>query len=328
MGGRHYIFIALCACLAAAAVARVRQFPRLHPISLRTTEKGAKVSPLARALRPNYPYSIIPGGAYSPAELRAAIDRDALVREHYRGFDLNKLKLVRLTEDHYSFVSFRKNNRFFWTSKRLKIPAGEILLTNGKNYAKTRCGNRLSETPMTNSAAPDVQDDVLSPPSIEAAQLAKLQFVSAPMTGEQHSEFAEAPEQPQPISSLLPAAAPSPLETAYAAAPSYAAFGGFGSAFESPSLEAGAGAFPGVGGAGISTFPFARGIFPETAAKPSTPVPEPPVGIALPVLSSLLLLFSSLRHHSWKLFGFTSTNTLKRTSVWVLSEIFGKLNVS
>ncbi len=102
-----------------------------------------------RALRPNYPYSIIPGGAYSTAELKYADQEDEVVKEHYSDFDVKKAKMVQLTEDKYQYASYRKKNKVYWTKKKLRLPKGELLLTDGASYARARCGNRLSEKPQT-----------------------------------------------------------------------------------------------------------------------------------------------------------------------------------
>jgi hypothetical protein len=102
-----------------------------------------------RALRPNYPYSIIPGGAYSTAELKYADQEDEVVKEHYAGFDVKKAQMVQLTEDKYQYASYRKNNKVYWTKKKLRLRQGELLLTDGASYARARCGNRLSEKPQT-----------------------------------------------------------------------------------------------------------------------------------------------------------------------------------
>jgi hypothetical protein len=42
------------------------------------------------------------------------------------------------------FVSYRMNNHVYWTRNRMTIPAGETLISDGENYARVRCGNRLS----------------------------------------------------------------------------------------------------------------------------------------------------------------------------------------
>jgi PEP-CTERM motif len=94
--------------------------------------------------RPLYPYSIIPGGAYSQDELARAIENDPVVARHYGNFAVGKTRVVRLDHSELMYVSYRIGNQVFWTNKRLLIPAGEALLTDGENTARTRCGNRLS----------------------------------------------------------------------------------------------------------------------------------------------------------------------------------------
>ena len=110
------------------------------------------VSAPERALRPLYPYSIVPGGVYSPAELRDRIRQDRLVAEHYRDFNQRDTRLVVLDRDALAFVSYRIHDKVFWTRRKLLIPKGETLLTDGQHYARTRCGNRLSDTRPPNAA--------------------------------------------------------------------------------------------------------------------------------------------------------------------------------
>lgn len=97
--------------------------------------------------RPLYPFSVIPGGAVSPKELKAAIAHDPIVAEHYSGFDVAKAHKVKADKARLVFVSYRLGNEVFWTKRPLKISRGETLITDGKNEARTRCGNRLSATP-------------------------------------------------------------------------------------------------------------------------------------------------------------------------------------
>jgi len=103
----------------------------------------------ARRSRPIYPYSIIRGGAYSGAELRDALDRDPVAARHYFGF---RRSLVHPAVSPFSepvFLSYRVGNAVYWTSRPVRLPAGETLLTDGENYARARCGNRVSPTPQT-----------------------------------------------------------------------------------------------------------------------------------------------------------------------------------
>jgi hypothetical protein len=96
--------------------------------------------------RPVYPYSIIPGGVSSPRELKSAIATDPIVASHYSGFNLAKAHVVLLKKDLAAFVSYRRGNKVYWTSHKLVIRAGENIITDGLHSARTRCGNRISET--------------------------------------------------------------------------------------------------------------------------------------------------------------------------------------
>jgi len=99
------------------------------------------------ASRPLYPYSVIPGGVESGRELRDRIARDPVAADHYQNFDVAKARVARLDHDELAYVSYRVGDRIFWTSKKLKLAKGETVITDGVHEARTRCGNRLSDTP-------------------------------------------------------------------------------------------------------------------------------------------------------------------------------------
>src|SRR5581483_11411122 len=170
-------FLVVAALAIASAVA-------LNFIALHARKSGGMVghtvspqpgtSAAARSLHPNYPYSFIPGAAYSPAELRIVSDKDSLVRDHYADFNIRSAQLVMLTDDRYQYVSFRLKNHIFWTHKKLRIPKGEMLLTDGHNYARTRCGNRLSSTPQASTTELEPAERLLSPPPFEPRMLPQL----------------------------------------------------------------------------------------------------------------------------------------------------------
>lgn len=125
------------------------------------------LSAFLRSIRPVYPYSVIPGGVYSSRELRDSIVRDPIIASHYADFDVVHARLVRSTMATLSYVSYRKNNQIVWTRKPLRIPKGELLLSDGVSFARARCGNRFSSTPV--GPAPDRGPDVeLSIPDLEA----------------------------------------------------------------------------------------------------------------------------------------------------------------
>jgi len=102
---------------------------------------------VSRQNRVIYPYSVIPGGAHTLTELQAAEANNPVVRKHYAGFDHARFRITRLSEEKKFYVSYRLGDEVFWTKKKLRVPAGEELMTDGVGYARTRCGNRLSEVP-------------------------------------------------------------------------------------------------------------------------------------------------------------------------------------
>ena len=97
--------------------------------------------------RPLYPYSIIPGGIENASELRKAVANDPVVAAQYAGFDFAHAHVVRLTEARSAFVSYRKGKAVFWTSRKLRLLAGETLITDGTHTSRTRCGNQVSDVP-------------------------------------------------------------------------------------------------------------------------------------------------------------------------------------
>jgi hypothetical protein len=101
----------------------------------------------AASRRSVYPYSIIPGGAQSAAELRSAIAQDPVVAAHYAAFDLAKVRVIRVQEARSVYVSYRRGDDVFWTSKRLRLAPGETLITDGEHTSRTRCGNQISDEP-------------------------------------------------------------------------------------------------------------------------------------------------------------------------------------
>jgi hypothetical protein len=112
----------------------------------RLSDKKPLVRP-AKKSKLVYPYSIIAGGVLSRAELVEAADYDPVVANHYRRFKVGEARIVKAEETQFMHVSYRKQNKVFWTAKKLKIPKGETLITDGSASARTRCGNMVSAAP-------------------------------------------------------------------------------------------------------------------------------------------------------------------------------------
>ncbi|MDQ2776179.1 MAG: hypothetical protein M3Y57_14865 [Acidobacteriota bacterium] len=93
-------------------------------------------------------FSVVPGGVYSDEELGRIRGLDRVVAEHYApiGFHAVAMSLPRQTN---MYASYRIQNKIYWTARKLRIPQGEHVLSDGTNLVRTRCGNRLSSVPMT-----------------------------------------------------------------------------------------------------------------------------------------------------------------------------------
>ena len=116
--------------------------------------------PSGTARRPVYPYSVVPGGVQSKQELLAAIHRDSVVARHYSGIDVGALREIRLDRESSAYVSFRLHERVYWTSRKVKLAAGETIFQAKDVGVRARCGNQVSDAP---------QSPVLPTPALEPA---------------------------------------------------------------------------------------------------------------------------------------------------------------
>ena len=124
-------------------------------ILVQTEEQSSEISPapisrdstvVKRAL---FPYSVIPGGVHSALDLDNAVRNDPVVAAHYGDFDVTKAHIAPVEQDRLVYVSYRIADHIFWTSKRLALSKGETVITDGTHEARTRCGNRISEKPVS-----------------------------------------------------------------------------------------------------------------------------------------------------------------------------------
>lgn len=133
------------------------------PGDLLPYQSGPNLAP-----RPLFPYSVIPGGAYSAQELKNAIEHDPVVARHYANFDLAKARIIRLDQDRMEYVSYRLGDRIYWSKRELRLRKGETLITDGTHVARTRCGNRLSDhADEPTSAAQPPTEALESPPTAQ-----------------------------------------------------------------------------------------------------------------------------------------------------------------
>ena len=114
--------------------------------------------------RPVYPFSVIPGGAYSPGELVAVQESDEVVARHFQVFQRARLRMVQSAFAQPVYVSYRMRNAVFWTRRPVRLREREKLLTDGALFARARCGNRISVLPREPVAEDEPPPEVLDMP--------------------------------------------------------------------------------------------------------------------------------------------------------------------
>ena len=173
---RHRILIGILVCAVVGVLAFIlkqsARVPTLVPI--RTPSPTVRVPDLHPELqevkyqRAVYPYSVIPGGIRTRAELVTHIANDPVVAFHYANFELSQAKFVRSKETVFVYVAYRLKDKIFWTAKTIKIPEGEALISDGNNVARTRCGNKISVLPQEPVSAEEPPVDTFEIPTFEA----------------------------------------------------------------------------------------------------------------------------------------------------------------
>ena len=114
--------------------------------------------------RPAYLYSVIPGGVASVEELRQAMENDPVVAREFKGFDFPRARLVQVSEKQLMHVAYRMGDKVYWTRKKVTLHPGEMLISDGKIVARTRCGNRVAATPLGPPAMVDPVEADFSEP--------------------------------------------------------------------------------------------------------------------------------------------------------------------
>jgi hypothetical protein len=61
---------------------------------------------------------------------------------------VRRSRIVEADKTRMMYVSYRVDDQVYWTKNQLKIPAGEMLITDGECESRLRCGNRVSASPM------------------------------------------------------------------------------------------------------------------------------------------------------------------------------------
>lgn len=228
-----------------------------------------------------YPYSVIPGGAFNKGELRDANNNDQVVRVHYASFNLDNVHLVTAEREQLAYVSFRKADQIYWTSRKVLIPRGEQLLTDGTNVARARCGNRLADTlpaaALTDKPPEELLDAAIEmprPAAIDPSSPALFSYLGTPALGAPPAFSTEnaVPVDGTPIADQFASAGPSGMN------PPLGMFGGPG--FAPPGINAPGSSTPNNPGTSGPNDPGTPGdpgnpLTPVPPVVPPTSTPEP-----------------------------------------------------
>jgi hypothetical protein len=145
---------------------RAARVIRTVPESFSFTDYTVPVSKEFLSAKVVYPYSVIRGGARNRIELIKEISKDPVVAAHYSDFDSSQAEIVRVQDEKFVHVSYRIDEKIFWTAKKIRLGPGEALISDGKQLARARCGNRISVTPQDPVAEAEPQPEVFNTPYI------------------------------------------------------------------------------------------------------------------------------------------------------------------
>jgi hypothetical protein len=134
-----------------------------------------------------YPYSVVPGGVASQAELVRIVRSDKVVAAHYATFDVSRAHAVTVAAPRAVHVSYRKGDKVYWTAKKVMLREGETLLSDGKNEMRTRCANRVSDVAQfpVEAHAPSLEMDEPDDGGLQNASAEMVDDGELPALGQQ-----------------------------------------------------------------------------------------------------------------------------------------------
>lgn len=231
-----------------------------------------------------YPFSIVAGGVHGREELANAMSRDSLVGRHYSDFDVSKTRIVKLAAAKTGYVSYRLNNKVYWTKNKITLDRGEEVLTDGVNYARTRCGNRISENEHGETSA-------LEPP-LEALDTPTEDLIATELPDDP-PKYSGAEFDPDVVDALLGSNLSGMDDPS-----SSTMFNGVSSSLFIPEFANGPFGFPGVYSVPIQNAPDGGlSVMPSIAPDPDPNDPGEPSGAAsvhVPETNSFVLLLMGL----------------------------------
>ena len=157
----------LVAVLEAGAAAWLTWRPASPPAIAAPTRlaEGGEVGTVLGATasvgeRRVYAFSVVPGGVTSKEELARVIGADRVVARHYADINVPAVRAVK-GKARSAYVSYRRGDQIFWTRHRVELKEDELVLSDGEQEIRGRCGNRISDVSRMPVADVDPPHDLL-----------------------------------------------------------------------------------------------------------------------------------------------------------------------
>jgi hypothetical protein len=99
--------------------------------------------------RPVYQHSVVPGGVFTRNEIIQAIAQDTVVAAHYDKINTQAIRTQTVSAPRRVYMSYRRGDKVYWTKQPLPLHRGEKTLSDGAVEIRARCGNCISDVPMT-----------------------------------------------------------------------------------------------------------------------------------------------------------------------------------
>ena len=128
----------------AETVALTEPGPLFAPASVEPV-----AGPAGSLSRPVYQHSVVPGGVFTRNEIIQAIAQDTVVAAHYDKVNTQAIQTRTVSEPRRVYMSYRRGDKVYWTKQPLPLHRGEKTLSDGSVEIRARCGNCISDVPMT-----------------------------------------------------------------------------------------------------------------------------------------------------------------------------------
>ncbi|MEW6440635.1 MAG: PEP-CTERM sorting domain-containing protein [bacterium] len=153
-------------------------------------------------------YGLCPEGRVkSVRDFQDEVLADPMLRTYYDGFDWNAAQLIRLEAPVEAYLSYKKNGRIVRTKRKMSLPAGDAIITDGRTWVRAYCCNEaVVENPEAPAAA-DLSAVSVQPAADQPADAEALLGGSGEPVGPETVLLDSAGAEPAPVTYLEPSVA-------------------------------------------------------------------------------------------------------------------------